>query len=180
MTIRRLHHVAYRCKDAQETTEFYTKVLGLKYAMAISEDKVPSTGEESPYMHVFFQMDDGSYVAFFEVPESPPMQLDRNTPSWVQHLAMDVESMEALEDMKRRIEEAGVEVLGPIDHQICRSIYFFDPNGHRLELAYDTTSDEMAEKLAGIAEPMLRDWNKTKTTQNHADWVHPQLRDGAD
>ena len=78
MTIRRLHHVAYRCKDAQETSDFYTKVLGLKYAMAISDDKVPSTGEESPYMHIFFQMDDGSYVAFFEVPDSPPMQFDSN------------------------------------------------------------------------------------------------------
>ncbi|NQU69903.1 MAG: VOC family protein [Rhodospirillales bacterium] len=177
MTIRRLHHVAYRCKDAQETTDFYTKILGLKYAMALSEDKVPSTGEHSPYMHVFFQMDDGSSVAFFEVPESPPMQFDSNTPPWVQHLALDVDSMETLEDMKRRIQDAGVEVIGPIDHNICQSIYFFDPNGHRLELAYDTTSAEMAEKLAGIAEPMLKDWNKSKTTQDHTDFVHTQLRD---
>jgi glyoxylase I family protein len=177
MTIRRLHHVAYRCKDAQETTEFYTKVLGLKYAMAISEDKVPSTGENSPYMHIFFQMDDGSYVAFFEVPDSPPMQFDSNTPAWVQHLAMDVESMDVLETMKKKIEDAGVEVIGPINHEICQSIYFFDPNGHRLELAYDTTSGEMAEKLASVADPMLKDWNVTKKTQDHADWVHPQLRE---
>ena len=162
MTIRRLHHVAYRCKDAQETTEFYTEVLGLKYAMAISEDKVPSTGEEAPYMHVFFEMDDGSFVAFFEVPQSPPMQFDANTPAWVQHLAMDVDSMATLETMKRRIEDAGVEVIGPIDHEICKSIYFFDPNGHRLELTYDTTSKEMAKNLASTAAPMLKDWNAGK------------------
>jgi len=178
MTIRRLHHVAYRCKDAQETSDFYTKVLGLKYAMAISDDKVPSTGEESPYMHIFFQMDDGSYVAFFEVPDSPPMQFDSNTPEWVQHLAMDVESMEVLETMKKRIEDAGVEVIGPIDHEICQSIYFFDPNGHRLELAYDTTSDELGKKLADIADPMLKEWNATKKTQHQSQQVRLQHRDG--
>lgn len=177
MTIRRLHHVAYRCNDAQETTDFYTKVLGLKYSMALSEDKVPSTGEDSPYMHIFFQMEDGSFVAFFEVPKSPPMAFDANTPAWVQHLALDVDSMETLEIMKKRIQDAGVEVIGPIDHSICQSIYFFDPNGHRLELAYDTTSGEMAEKLADIAEPMLKDWNTSKTTQDHADWVHAGLHD---
>ena len=61
MDIKSLHHVAYRCKDAKQTTEFYTKVLGLEYAMAMAEDRVPSTGEQSPYMHIFFRMDDGSY-----------------------------------------------------------------------------------------------------------------------
>jgi len=73
MDIKSLHHVAYRCKDAKQTAEFYTKVLGLEYAMAVAEDRVPSTGEQSPYMHIFFRMDDGSYVAFFELPESPEM-----------------------------------------------------------------------------------------------------------
>jgi glyoxylase I family protein len=81
MNIKSLHHVAYRCKDAKQTAAFYTEVLGLEYAMALAEDRVPSTGEHSPYMHVFFRMDDGSYVAFFEVPESPPMDRDRNTPA---------------------------------------------------------------------------------------------------
>ena len=76
MDIKSLHHVAYRCKDAKQTAEFYSKVLGLEYAMALAEDRVPSTGEQSPYMHIFFRMDDGSYVAFFEVPESPPMGRD--------------------------------------------------------------------------------------------------------
>jgi catechol 2,3-dioxygenase-like lactoylglutathione lyase family enzyme len=177
MKVGGLHHVAYRCNDAKETTDFYTEVLGLKYAMAVSEDRVPSTGEESPYMHIFFQMGDGSYVAFFEVPQSPPMQFDPNTPQWVQHLALTVDSMEDLVEMKERIEAAGVEVVGPTDHQICQSIYFFDPNGHRLELTYDTTTTEMAEKLAGVARPMLQDWQRTKKTQDHASWVHSDLRD---
>ena len=165
MTVKSLHHVAYRCNDAQETTDFYTKALGLKYAMAVSEERVPSTGEECPYMHIFFQMEDGSYVAFFEVPESPPMGFDPNTPAWVQHLALSVGSEDELMAAKARLEGMDVDVLGPTDHGICKSIYFHDPNGHRLELTFDTTSAEMAAELERKAQPMLADWNETKSVR---------------
>jgi glyoxylase I family protein len=104
MDIKSLHHVAYRCKDAKQTADFYTRVLGLEYAMAVAEDRVPSTGEAHPYMHIFFRMDDGNYVAFFELPESPEMGRDANTPLWVQHLALKVADEETLLRNKSRIE----------------------------------------------------------------------------
>jgi catechol 2,3-dioxygenase-like lactoylglutathione lyase family enzyme len=172
MDIKSLHHVAYRCKDAKQTADFYTKVLGLEYAMAMAEDRVPSTGEKSPYMHVFFRMHDGSYVAFFEIPESPPMGRDQNTPLWVQHLALRVPDMKTLMAYKKKLEKLGLEVIGPTDHTICKSIYFFDPNGHRLELAVDTTTPAMKKKLASVSKPMLKEWSKTKKAPHHADWVH--------
>jgi catechol 2,3-dioxygenase-like lactoylglutathione lyase family enzyme len=172
MDIKSLHHVAYRCKDAKQTVEFYTKVLNLEYAMALAEDKVPSTGEHSPYMHIFFRMHDGSYVAFFEVPESPPMGRDENTPQWVQHLALRVKDMKTLLRYKRKLEKLGLEVIGPTDHSICQSIYFFDPNGHRLELAVDTTTPAMKKQLAKVSRPMLKEWTKTKKAPQHAAWAH--------
>ena len=172
MDIKSLHHVAYRCKDAKQTTEFYAGVLGLEYAMALAEDRVPSTGERSPYMHVFFRMDDGSYVAFFEVPESPPMGRDENTPLWVQHLALRVPDMKTLMAYKKKLEKLGIEVVGPTDHTICQSIYFFDPSGHRLELAVDTMNPSMRKKLAAVSKPMLDEWSRTKKAPRHADWVH--------
>jgi glyoxylase I family protein len=162
MDIKQLHHVAYRCKDARETTEFYTKVLGLEYEMALSEDRVPSTGEEHPYMHVFFRMDDGSYVAFFELRDAPAMGRDANTPTWVQHLALRVADEEALLRNKRRIESHGVEVLGPVDHGICKSIYFFDPNGHRLELTVDCMTPQMKRELASTRDAMLDEWSRAR------------------
>ena len=172
MEIKSLHHVAYRCKDAKKTADFYTKVLDLEYYMAISEDHVPSTGEQHPYMHIFFRMDDGSYVAFFEVPESPPMGRDQNTPAWVQHLALRVPDEKTLMAYKAKLEKMGIEVVGPTDHTICKSIYFFDPNGHRLELAVDTTTAKMKKDLAEVCVPMLDEWSKTKKAPHHADWVH--------
>ena len=140
--------------------------------MAVSEDRVPSTGEAHPYMHIFFRMDDGSYVAFFELPESPAMGRDANTPAWVQHLALRVADEESLMRNKRRIESHGVEVLGPVDHGICKSIYFFDPNGHRLELAVDTMTPEMKQRLESVSEAMMQEWTQTKKAPHHADWVH--------
>src|SRR3990170_2167949 len=121
MDIKSLHHVAYRCIDARQTVDFYTRILGLEYAMAVAEERVPSTGEESPYMHVFFRMDDGSYVAFFEVPGAPPMGRDEATPRWVRHLALRVADEATLLACKARLESHGVEVLGPTDHGFCKS-----------------------------------------------------------
>jgi len=162
MIVKSLHHVAYRCNDAKETAAFYTDLLGLKYSMAVSNDTVGSTGEYSPHFHLFFEMEDGSHVAFFEVPEAAQMAFDPNTPDWVQHLALRVDSMDDLEGSKRRLEEAGVEVIGPVDHHICQSIYFRDPSGHRLELAYATQTAEMSDAMGAAAESMLDQWSKTK------------------
>ena len=176
MTVQGLHHVAYRCKDAKETTDFYTKYLDLGFNIAIAENEVPSTGEWSPHIHIFFQMGDGSCVAFFELPESPDMKLDPGTPDWVQHLALKVGDMETLHSYKDRLEADGIDVIGPIDHQICQSIYFFDPNGHRLELAVDTMTSALAEKLDGLAQPVLDGWTETKTAPD-VDWMHAGARD---
>ncbi len=175
LDIKGLHHAAYRCKDAAETVKFYTEVLGLEYRIAASEDRVPSTGEHSPYMHVFFRMNDNSYVAFFELPEAPEMGRDGNTPEWVQHLALRVDDMATQERYRQRLIDRGLEVIGPIDHKICQSIYFFDPNGHRLELTVDTTTAEMASRLADVADDMLEEWSRTKRAPRHASWMHEDL-----
>ena len=161
MNIQGLHHVAYRCNDAKETAEFYTKVLDMPYVAAVSETNVPSTGETSPYMHIFFGMGDGSLVAFFEVPQSPPMQKDQNTPEWVQHLAMNVDSMEELLEAKDKLEANGVEVVGPTDHTFVQSIYFFDPNGHRLEFTADTCAVERKKVFNDEAYEVLDLWSET-------------------
>jgi catechol 2,3-dioxygenase-like lactoylglutathione lyase family enzyme len=160
---QKLHHVAYRCRDAQETVDFYTKVLGLRYAagMVLSEGAKPY-GEEVDLIHIFFQCADGSYIAFFDLASSPPAQHDPNTPSWVNHIAFEVPSVDALLEGKRRLEAAGVEVLGPKDHSIIQSIYFFDPNGIRLEMAARTEAPGELEQMERAAPDQLTAWNERK------------------
>ena len=172
MNLEGVHHVAYRCNDAKETVEFYRDILGMDFQLAIAEDQVPSTGEPDPYMHVFMDAGNGNVLAFFEIPNSPPMGKDPNTPTWVQHIAFKVKDMEALLEAKERIEAAGIEVLGPVNHAIFKSIYFFDPNGHRLELAANTAKPGMLDKLHEVAPAMIEEWSQTKRAPQHAAWLH--------
>jgi len=172
MHIERIHHVAYRCKDAKQTVEWYTKHLNMQFVLAIAENEVPSTKAPDPYMHVFLDAGGGNVLAFFELPTQPEMDRDRNTPSWVQHLAMKVDSLETLLETKAKLEAAGISVIGPVNHTIFKSIYFFDPNGHRLELAYDCGTPEMRNKLDAVKWEMLEEWSKTKNAPQHAAWMH--------
>jgi len=167
-----IHHAAYRCKDAGETVDWYRRVLGMDYTTAFAEDTVPSTGEPDPYMHIFLDAGGGNVLAFFELPTRPDMGRDENTPKWVQHIALKVGSVEELEAAKAHIESEGVDVLGPTHHGIFKSIYFFDPNGHRLELAVDTTTPAMKKQLSEVSGAMMEEWTKTKKAPHHADWVH--------
>ncbi len=173
MTItQRIHHVAYRCLDAKETVEWYRQHLQMDFVLAIAEDRVPSTGAPDPYMHVFLDAGQGNVLAFFELPNAPPMGRDSNTPDWVQHIAFKVDSLATLEAAKQRLEAAGIAVVGPTEHTIFKSIYFFDPNGHRLELAVDTATPEMNAKLDQVKWEMLEEWSRTKRAPKHAAWMH--------
>ncbi|MFC7460907.1 VOC family protein [Hydrogenophaga defluvii] len=174
MLVQQVHHVAYRCKDAKETVEWYEKHLDMKFVLAIAENEVPSTKAPDPYMHVFLDAGNGNILAFFELPSQPPMDRDHNTPAWVQHLALKVDSVDTLIATKARLEAAGIEVIGPTNHTIFKSIYFFDPNGHRLELAADTGTPEMMSALDKVKREMLEEWSRTKKAPAHAAWMHDE------
>jgi glyoxylase I family protein len=172
--LQRIHHVAYRCKDAKETVDWYRRVRGMDYTTAFAEDKVPSTGEDDTYMHVFLDAGGGNVLAFFELPTQPEMDRDRNTPGWVQHIAFEVADLDALLAAKAHVEAQGIEVLGPTYHGIFKSIYFFDPNGHRLELACNIGTPEQLAELRAVAPAMLEEWSRTKRAPRHAAWLHAE------
>lgn len=157
-----LHHVAYRCRDAGETAEFYTNLLGMRLAHVIVQDRVPSTQAWSPHAHIFFEMEDGSYIAFFELADTAPAQRDPNTPDWVQHLALGVKDEATLLGAKSRLQQAGLDVVGPTDHGFCKSIYFFDPSGHRMELTTATDTPAERDRFAAQAPDILAAWQARK------------------
>ncbi len=172
MPIQRIHHVAYRCHDARATVQWYQQHLGMDFVLAIAENEVPSTRAPDPYMHVFLDAGGGNVLAFFELPNSPPMARDANTPDWVQHIAFKVDSVDELQAIKTRLQAAGIAVVGITDHTIFKSIYFFDPNGHRLELAADVATPEMTSKLDAVKWDMLEEWAQTRRAPRHAAWMH--------
>jgi catechol 2,3-dioxygenase-like lactoylglutathione lyase family enzyme len=128
--IKGLHHNAYRCRDSEETRRFYEDFLGLRLAgtLRIGETK---TGRQTDALHTFYELDDGSYLAFFEVPGMPfefKPQHDFDL-----HIALEVEH-DVLEPMMARGKALGIETRGISDHGFIDSIYFRDPNGYVIEL----------------------------------------------
>lgn len=163
--IKGLYHFAYPCRDAEETRHFYEDLLGLPLVNCMTADRVPSTGEEKPYAHMFFAMGDGSYIAFFDLGENQMPQPSPNTPGWVQHFAMETGSVADVLAMRERLVAAGVEMLGLVDHHFVKSIYFFDPNGLRLEVAARTEPEGYLAEAAGSARADLDRWTEAKAAR---------------
>ena len=172
--IEKIHHVAYRCHDAKKTADWYKEMLNMDLTVSISEDKVPSTKAPDPYMHIFLDAGMGNVLAFFELTGQETMGRDENTPAWVQHIAFELESIEKLEIAKSHLEAKGLEVLGLTDHGVFKSIYFFDINGHRLELCANTGTETQMKKLKEIAPEMLDEWSETKRPPRQAAWLHDE------
>ncbi|MEC5217274.1 glyoxylase I family protein [Actimicrobium sp. GrIS 1.19] len=165
VSINGLHHFAWRCRDAEETRHFYEDILGLPLFHYIRADHVPSTGEYCPYVHIFFRMTDGSCLAFFDLGDNQLAAPSPNTPAWVNHIALRVDSIAQLLQMKDRLEAHGIEVLGVTDHRVFNSIYFFDPNGIRLELCAQLADDaQMRAEQTGIQQK-LDLWSQEKAVR---------------
>jgi glyoxylase I family protein len=168
--IQGLHHWAYRCRDAEETRHFYEDLLGLPLTHFIrAENYVGTSGEHvDVYVHIFFEMADGSSLAFFDLGDNVTAEPSPNTPRWCNHMALEVKSPEHLQAAHKRLVEAGVEVVGPLDHDgFVRSIYFFDPNGARLELTTPTASPAKLAEYRRDARAALDAW----TNEKHAKTV---------
>ncbi|MBV8618562.1 MAG: VOC family protein [Curvibacter sp.] len=160
--IQQLHHYAYKARDAEETRHFYEDILGLPLYHIIQSDYVPSTGEYCPYTHFFFRLQDGSFIAFFDLGDDVKAEPSPNTPLWVNHIAFRVDTVQELENTKARLQAHGVEVLGVTDHHIFKSIYFFDPNGIRLELSAQLADAQQMARESGTAHARLQAWTERK------------------
>ena len=167
--IHGLHHFAYRCRDAEETRHFYEDLLGLPLTHIVRADTIPSTGEHCPYVHLFFEMTDGSSMAFFDLGDNIASEPSPNTPRWANHIALRVGSPDAVRTALARLQAAGVDVIGPVDHDgFVLSIYFFDPNGIRLELTTNTASDDTLAGYRRDARAALNAWTQEKATRTGA------------
>ncbi|TYB48933.1 VOC family protein [Actinomadura chibensis] len=154
---RGLNHVAYVTRDTAATKRFYTELLGLRLVGYAMDDSVGSTGEPTTFLHTFFEMGDGSCIAFFEIEGLDADHNDSPLPRWAPHIALSLDSLEEVGAARDRLVEAGVEVKGVVDHEgIWSSIYFFDPNGVRLELTYQNRP--LNDDDAAAAEKAVRAW----------------------
>jgi len=169
--ITNTQHTAYRCRDAEQTRWFYEDVLGLKLAAALAfEEHSGVEGLPRKYMHLFFGMSDGNLVAFFDDPEHVSADyFDVKMDGFNSHMAMEVEDMDALLAMQKRIRDAGVTCLGPLDHGFADSIYFYDPNNVQMELICKKGNyGEIMAEAAEAAHDSIDEWCRKTRAQKEA------------
>lgn len=164
-----IHHMAFRCKDAAETTEFYRDKLGMKLKVALIQSATPGTDDNREFMHLFFEMGDENFIAFFDDPSGfddfdfkPMYGLDC-------HMAFGCETLERLEEWQEKLNEAEVPFAGPIDHGFVHSIYFWDPNGVALEITCkDPKYQEIVDSEEDISVKQIEEWTAKKAAQRAA------------
>ena len=154
-----LHHSANRCRDAEETRVFYEEFLGLPLSCSLRRDRTEA-GVETPLLHIFFEMRDGSYLAFFELPKVA-FDFKEQDPSDL-HIALEV-SDETMTAMIDKAKAAGFEPYGPVELESLRSVYFRDPNGYVVELTTKLPNhDEVMDPEQNDARAILDRWQVDK------------------
>ncbi len=132
MFLSGINHLAFITEDMEKTIRFYRDLLGMELVAGIGHPD---------YRHYFFRCGN-TQVAFFEYPGASPMVrkphgAPTREPLGFDHVSFTVASRDDLFALKDRLEAAGVEVAGAVDHGTIWSIYFFDPNNIPLEASWD-------------------------------------------
>ena len=157
--IKGLHHNAYRCRDSEATRAFYEDFLGLPLACTLDIEE-SMTGRKTHTLHTFYEMGDGSYLAFFEAPDmafefKPQHDYDL-------HIALEVKEKE-LKPMMAKGRKLGIETRGISNHGFIHSIYFRDPNGYVIELTAKAAGHAKAtDPKRNSARAKLNRWQKGK------------------
>jgi catechol 2,3-dioxygenase-like lactoylglutathione lyase family enzyme len=158
-----LHHNAYRCRDAEETRKFYEDFLGLPLVNAF-EIRETKTGRQTRVLHLFFQMQDGSCLAFFEAPDQDFEFKEQH--DYDLHIALEV-PLADLAPWMAKGQAAGIHTRGIADHGFIHSIYFRDPNGYVIELTAKVAGLEPdSDSAHNAAVQVLAHWQKTKQDPN--------------
>ncbi|MEC9346416.1 MAG: VOC family protein [Pseudomonadota bacterium] len=162
MSISRIDHLAFITPDLHGTIRFWRDLLGMELTMGIGHDG---------YRHYFFQAG-SNLVAFFAYDGASAMEVKfhgnrTSAPLGFDHVAMTVDSRQELFAWKDRLEAAGLEITGPIDHGAFWSIYFFDPNNIPLELTWNmmevtrtpaVVDDDLPDIVLEGAKPQPGHW----------------------
>jgi catechol 2,3-dioxygenase-like lactoylglutathione lyase family enzyme len=140
-----IHHLAFMAGDIKKHIDFFSQVMGCPLVALFDMHGVPGG------LHAFLRMNDHSYFSIVQLPKvgDIPIELGKthagsgalpSAPGTLQHLAFRADSHADLLAMRDRIRSHGVNVIGPIDHGMCHSIYFAGPDQMTLEVAASQTA----------------------------------------
>ncbi|QJX03134.1 Metallothiol transferase FosB [Alcanivorax sp. ALC70] len=179
--VGKLHHHAFMARDMEETRHFYEDILGLPLVGTWVERVNPVTGQPDNYVHTFFELNDGSCLAFFQfkseqASEETSVNKFEDINPFAHHIALTVEGKDTVRHFKQKLADAGVSAF-ETDHGYCYSIYFHDPNGLQVELTtLVPATDRLMNEAADTAHETLATWLKeedmaTNNTERGDGWV---------
>ncbi|MEM8615708.1 MAG: VOC family protein, partial [Pseudomonadota bacterium] len=145
-----VHHLAVMSADIKSHIEFFSDVLGCKLSAIFDMHGVPGA------LHAFMHLDDHCYFSIVQMPQVADIPIELgvthagtgaglSAPGTMQHLAFKVDTMDQLVAMRDRIRTKGVNVIGPINHGVCDSIYFAGPDQMTLEVATSQTEIDQSK-----------------------------------
>jgi catechol 2,3-dioxygenase-like lactoylglutathione lyase family enzyme len=162
-----LHHLAIATGDMKTQIEFFSDVLGLELVALYWMHGADNT------FHAFMKLHDKASIAFVQTPDNHKIAAEIGVthagnpaascaPGTMQHVALNVDSEADLLAMRDRIRSRGIQVLGPLDHGMCKSIYFAGPENLMLELSTSAEAIDVRQwidpevvALAGISAAEL-------------------------
>lgn len=160
--IKGMHHSAYRCKDSEQTRQFYEDLLGLRLALAM-ELTTTATGRPVKAMHTFFEMGNHSFLAFFELVGEEREGMFEPKSDFDLHIALELPDEQTQLAFREKALSAGIEVRGPAMHGIAQSIYLRDPNGYVIESTTKLQGyDKEMSQYLHQARNALDSWQRTK------------------
>jgi catechol 2,3-dioxygenase-like lactoylglutathione lyase family enzyme len=176
-----VHHLAISTANIKEQIEFFSDVLGMELVGLFPMHGVPGA------LHGFLEGSPQCLISFVQLPAIADIEIEfgkthsgngasPSAPGSMQHLALKVDDDETLIAMRNRIRSRGMNVIGPIDHGMCRSIYFAGPESMTLEIATSSEAlnpaawiDPESVAEAGISAEELERYKHPESYENPAE-----------
>ena len=180
---RGVHHLALCTDNMRATIDFYVDVLGMPLVHAMKVPPGLGTGPANrgnpPYeevRHYVFDMGNDSLLALFEIPKGKELAGNRNAIGAMQHCAFVV-TAERFREVEDRLKSHGIEYIGPIAQLPgLLSIYFYDPNGIRLEFACQREDGEARAVIPCLTRTKSEARAELETLPGaSAEWIEKRL-----
>lgn len=130
----RIAHVVLKVRDLERSKTFYTEVLGMDVMSEMSRPRILFLANNRRDHHEIALLEVGQQAS------APPA----NTVGLV-HVAFRLRSEEELRAAYKELKEKNIPISFTVNHGITKSVYFFDPDGHELEVYCDNPPEEYAK-----------------------------------
>ena len=180
---RGVHHLALTTEDMKATTEFFVDIIGMPLVHAMKVPAGLGTGPNNrgnpPYeaiRHYFFDMGNDSLLAFFEIPKGAEPAANRNAIGGMQHVAFVVTEKQFFE-IEQRLKENGIDYNGPTPQLPgLIGIYFYDPNGIRMEMACQPADGENPDVMTCNTQTRAVARAELETLTDDGAWIDSMLK----